>query len=70
MIPARSIRILVLALLLAYLAIALAATWWALSGPTGIVQRADNPRRAPLATATAQPDGSSPFISALSTPGA
>ena len=70
MIPARSIRILTLAFLLAYLAIALAATWWALSGPTGIVERADNPRRAPVASGTAQPDDNLRLTSALSTQGA
>ena len=70
MILARSIRILALAFLLAYLAIALAATWWALSGPTGIVQRTDNPRRAPVASETAQPDDILRLTSALSTPGA
>ena len=68
MIPARSIRILTLAFLLAYLAIALAATWWALSGPTGIVQRTDNPRRARVASGTAQPDDNLRLTSALSTP--
>ena len=52
MIQARSIRMLAVALLLAYLAIALAATWWAWSGRTEFVQRADNARRAPLVTAT------------------
>ena len=70
MIPARSIRILTLAFLLAYLAIALAATWWALSGPTRIVQRTDNPRRARVASGTAQPDDNLRLTSAVSTPGA
>ena len=70
MIQARSIRILALALLLTYLAVALAASWWAISGPTGIGQRADNPRRAPVATAAAQPDGELQLSPDLSTPGA
>lgn len=57
MIHARRIRVLALMFLLAYVAIAFAAAWWALSGPGGIILRADNPRRAIVVTATAQASG-------------
>ncbi len=70
MIQARSIRILALLLLLTYLAIALAASWWTMSGPTGIVQRVDNLRRAPAPTAAAQPGGELQLSPDLLTPGA
>ena len=70
MIHARRIQILALVFLLAYLAIALAATWWALSGPSGIVQRADNPRRAFVGTAAAPTDGELQLTPGFSIPGA
>ena len=70
MIHARRIQILALVFLLAYLGIALAATWWALSGPSGIVQRADNPRRALVGTATAPTDSELQLTPGFSIPGA
>ncbi len=56
---ARGLRRLALFLLLCYLAIALAATWWATGARDGLIDREDNPRHAIRnATGTVTPDGS------------
>lgn len=56
---ATGLRPLALLLLLCYLAIALAAAWWATGARQGLVNREDNPRQAIRnATITVAPDGS------------
>ena len=53
------LRQLALLLLLCYLAIALAAAWWATGARDGLIEREDNPRHAiRSATSTAAPEES------------
>lgn len=56
---ASGLRQLALLLLLCYLAIALAAAWWATGARRGLIERDDNPRHAiRSATSTVAPNGS------------